>query len=430
MYNGVDSRSLFRGELRPVANVFDISIREPGTTAVFGQTARGMYRTYELVRQMGFARTQIASFCFGERYTVQDQFVELLRRKGDDLGGCFASLTCNAPEAALDKIVRYSIQNAFVDFFIGGADGGVDHTRAHELARSLVSIIERLRAILPAPGLNARGLPVGEIYINFGDFVEQRQARKSVFVPLFARLKALSFQGVCFEEFRGAALPEDIFEAAQFLRSVFPHETHTILGHIHGGNGLDDACNLAAVAGGADGVWAAMMPTSALAGHGSSLVYLTNLYRYGNAAVTAQFGLGRAHAACTELHRINHAESEAMPIELPVFGRNAYAVNFAAFSQNAALPGMLPSHVVGRSETARFVPLLCDPVSIRRRFGELGIDDVSDEVLAGLLDQVHRRLLDDLGAQVDTRIDFNDPGFLRAAYIQARAACVVEGEAT
>lgn len=419
-----DTRALFAGAVRPVDNVFDISVREAGTTSVYGQSARSMLRAYELARQMGFRRTQIASLSFGARYTVQDQFIELLRQRGDDLAGAYVSFGVHGAAPALEKIRRYGVQNVFIDMFVGDAGGRFDPARAAASADLLCQVLDQVRALLPAAAAAPGGLPVGEIFINFGDFAEQRAHWDTYFSPLFARVRRHAVQAICFEEFRGAALPENMFEAAAYLRAQFGFASHQIYAHIHGGNGLDDACNLAAVAGGADGVWAAMTPTSALAGHGSSLVYLTNLFRYGNRSVTGRYRLALAHDIVTELYALNHAGNEPMPIEMPVFGRNAYAVNFQPFSQQAALPGMLPAALVGRVETARFVPLLSDPASIRQRLAELGAPAVDDATIERLQDTVHRHLLDDLGAGagVDTRIDFNAPAFLLSFLAPRRSA--------
>lgn len=408
-------RALFSGQVRPVSDVFDISVREPGTSTVFGQTARSMMKNYTLAREFGMTRTQVASFSFGDRYTVQDQFVEELTKTGDDLSGCYVSLTIDNHVPALDKINRYAVPNIFIDFFIGDDLGVVDLDCARRHAALLLAVIEKTRSTFAAPSLSRSGRPRGEIFVNFGDFVEQRQHWSTFFYPLFEDVRRASVQGICFEEFRGAGLPEDIWEAAGHLRRFFPFNRFKVLAHVHGGNGLEDACNLAAVAGGADGIWASLSPTSALSGHGSSIVFLTNLYRYGNKDVLEQYNLHLSHRIVRELYSADFAGQESAPRELALFGKNAYSVNFSAFSQETTLPAMLPARVVGVQPTARFVPLLYDRPSIAARLAELGVRDIDDALIERLLDKVHRHLLDDLHADRDTRVDFNSSEYLRSA---------------
>jgi hypothetical protein len=412
-WQNLPSRSeLFSGRVRSVSEVFDISIREPGTTTVYGQTSRSMLETYQLVREFGITRTQIASFSFGKRYTVQDQFVQQLAATGDDLSGCFASFTVEEGGSALARIKRYHIPNIFLDVFIGDAQGSVDLERAWSLATQLVTVIRKARSILPAPTVRANGRPVGEIFVNLGDFLEQRPRHPEFFEKLLPMLQREPIQAICFEEFRGAALPEDVFDAAAALRANFTFSQFKLLAHMHGGNGLEDACNLAAVAGGADGVWASMTPTSALAGHGSSVVFLTNLYRYGNRSILNAYNLKDSNRIVQRMYGLNYAGREPMPLEMPVFGRNAYAVNFAAFSQDAPLPGLLPAEIVGVPRTTRFVPLLNTPDCIRSRLLELNISPVTDQIIEKLVDAAHQHLLDDINADRDTRVDFNAPEFI------------------
>jgi len=411
--NLASRRDLFAGRVRSVSEVFDISIREPGTTTVYGQTARSMLETYQLVREFGFTRTQIASFSFGERYTVQDQFVQQLAATGDDLSGCFASFIIEEAGSALSRIKRYHIPNVFLDMFIGDIEGSVDLERAWSLATQLVTVIREVRSILPVPSLRANSRPIGEIFVNLGDFLEQRLRYPEFFEKFLPMLQRESIQAICFEEFRGAALPEDVFDAAAALRANFPFNQFKLLAHMHGGNGLEDAGNLAAVAGGADGVWASMTPTSALAGHGSSLVFLTNLYRYGNRSISDAYNLKDSNRIVQKMYSLNYADREPIPLELPVFGRNAYATNFAAFSQDAPLPGLLPAAIVGVPRSARFVPLLNTPDCIRSRLLELNIAPVNDQMIEKLVDAAHRHLLDDINADRDTRVDFNAPEFIR-----------------
>ena len=112
-----DSKAILQGRHHEVADVFDVSIREQGTTTVYGQTTKSMLEDFHAMEQFGTVRKQIASFNFRELYTVQDQFVEVLKDQQDHLDGCFAAFPLQDHDIALNKFEKYQIPNIFIDVF-------------------------------------------------------------------------------------------------------------------------------------------------------------------------------------------------------------------------------------------------------------------------------------------------------------------------
>ncbi len=414
-----DSKSILQGQHHQVADVFDVSIREQGTTTVYGQTTKSMLEDFEAMEEFGAVRKQIASFNFRDLYTVQDQFVEVLKDRQSDLEGCFAAFPLEDYDVSLKKFDNYQIPNLFIDVFFAHADSTFIYEEAHQKAELLIKVLKQARKILAPAQINPKtGKPIGEIYINFGDYFEQRE-HVSFFDDVFTEVKKVSFQGVCFEEFRGISLLEDIYSATQYLREHFPHGQYQILSHIHGGNGLEDAANLVAAVAGANGVWSALTPLSSLSSHGSSLVYLTNLIRYGNPQVEQKYNMKKSYQISKEMYLRSFANQEQIPRELPVIGRNAYNLNRADLSQeDNDIPNTIPSQKIGRTLSHRFVPLLYDHASIQARFAELGFH-INHFQIEQFTNYVHQRLVDDFHYTEDTRIDFDSPEFLKSYICQS-----------
>ena len=80
-----------------------------------------------------------------------------------------------------------------------------------------------------------------------------------------------------------------------------------LLVHVHKMWGLGDAVNLAALAAGADGMFAALCEEGAAMGHACTAVALANLARLGNTNVCQQFQLSKlAEAARLVAERTTH----------------------------------------------------------------------------------------------------------------------------
>ena len=105
--------------------------------------------------------------------------------------------------------------------FLLHADATFVYEESHQKAELLIEVLKQARQLLDPAQINLQtGKPIGEIYINFGDYFEQRE-HVSFFDNLFEEIKKINFQGICFEEFRGIGLLEDIYSATQTLREAF-----------------------------------------------------------------------------------------------------------------------------------------------------------------------------------------------------------------
>ncbi|MFK7874172.1 MAG: hypothetical protein AB8B71_00110 [Paracoccaceae bacterium] len=401
---------ILSGQAHVVDEVFDVSLRGPGLTSEFGQTTKSLKHNYRKVRDFGIQRTLVASFCFGDTYTVYDQFVEALIDEDDDLSGCFASLDIDDFEQALDRFGTYSIPNAFINVRLADDSGHVNPAQAQQTMDRLLHVLDRLAQILPPKNVLQDGKPVGEIFVNFPDFIEQSSHWDRVYQPFFKAIRGNGIDAICVETWRDATRPECIFEATQYLRAIFTQADMTILVHAHGGQGLDDACNLAATLGGANGVWSGLTHSSAASGHGGAINYLANLYRYGHGTVASRYHLHRASQIVYALNAADFACTRALPDDLPMFGRKAY-------TRSASAPGRpvdLPPAVIGAVETTRFVPLQSDVHCVRRRLLEVGYPTATTADAQAVIDFTHEILLEDIDYDVDSRINFNSPDFLDA----------------
>ena len=405
-------QEVLSGQRHDVCEVLDVSLREQGTTTVYGQTTKSMLEDFKQIIDFGCKRHQIASFNFQDSYTVQDQFVLRLKDEIESFEGCFAAFPLEDSHFALPKIEQYQIPNILLDTFFADEDGYFSPQKASSQAKRLIQTLENLREILPKRYINPiTQKPIGEIYINFGDYFEQRH-HHTFFEEVFEAVKKIGIQGICFEEFRGIGRLEDVYETTTRLRSYFPDEDYTLLAHIHGGNGLEDAATLISAVGGANGVWTALTPLSSLCSHGSSLVYLTNLMRYGNKQVDERYNIEEAYHIASSMYSRSFAHQEKLPKERPIIGENAYTLNVRSLHQeNSDHQGMIPSHQIGRSLDYRIVPLLNDSYCIQKRFEAIGYR-ISEQEALSFKTYMHTYLLDDIHHCIDTRIDFNSESFL------------------
>ena len=104
----------------------------------------------------------------------------------------------------------------------------------------------------------------------------------------------LPVTGILFEDVRGTRF---IFESNELIRLMrhYNPAPRKILVHPHSGNGMEDATTVEAVLAGADGVWSGFTPQAAQGGHGSVLMFLTNLMRARNRHVVQQYNTESSH---------------------------------------------------------------------------------------------------------------------------------------
>ena len=103
-------------------------------------------------------------------------------------------------------------------------------------------------------------------------------------------LGASPITSILYEDVRGSRF---IFESNALVKLMrrYLAAPRKILAHRHSGNGTEDAATIEAVLEGADGVWAGFTPQAAGGGHGSAVMFLTNLVRAGNPHVERLYQL-------------------------------------------------------------------------------------------------------------------------------------------
>ena len=88
--------------------IMDHTCREPATTTPFGHTAKMKLQSLDIVRQLDFKDMAVSGMYYGDMYTVEEQFMELLYDKHGDEGmsGCFVMCgpAAGARRPALDLV--------------------------------------------------------------------------------------------------------------------------------------------------------------------------------------------------------------------------------------------------------------------------------------------------------------------------------------
>jgi len=135
------------------------------------------------------------------------------------------------------------------------------------------------------------------------------------------------------EESRGVATNMDYGRVVKWLREHFPaEEKYRVLVHAHAGDGnSQDVASVDAVSNGANGVWSAIIPQAAQAGHNSSLVFLDNLLKVGNPHVCTDYKIHRAAQCARHVYSLNFNTYD-FPHDCPVWGDRARKQVHSAFS--------------------------------------------------------------------------------------------------
>ena len=125
----------------------------------------------------------------------------------------------------------------------------------------------------------------------------------------------------------------DYGRVVKWLREHFPaEEKYRVLVHAHAGDGnSQDVASVDAVSNGANGVWSAIIPQAAQAGHNSSLVFLDNLLKVGNPHVCTDYKIHRAAQCARHVYSLNF-NTFTMPDDCPVWGDQARKQVHSAFS--------------------------------------------------------------------------------------------------
>ena len=212
---------------------------------------------------------------------------------------------------------------------------------------------------------------------------------------------------------RGSRFTFESNALVRLMRRYLPRP-RKILVHPHSGNGMEDAATIEAVVAGADGVWSGFTPQAAQGGHGSALMFLTNLVRAGNPHVERLYQLEKLVEVARRMWQI-HDRHDVEPNQ-PVVGERAYRYVDQYFEQSD-LPCDLAPERIGAQPGYEIMPAWAPTYVIGRRLRELGYEP---EVFRNrtLLHRI-RALINQ--AQMDGQhVRFDDPDKLAPVVEQAR----------
>ncbi len=404
--------------------LLDLSIREPSVGTPLGHTVDNKLELLSLARRMGFRDILLATFdvSLPDEPQVDDDFVQLLVDRGEELTGCFAFTTIApakgpfTPNSSMLKTAKYGIPNTIVDVDISRESLPPDE-------RSRRRFLAWLEAGIQWFQQNLRGDRGGKprIYINYQDMTDAYTQDREWVMQLTRFLASQPIAAVTFEDGRGTLFPFQIGAATATLRHLLPRDKRVLV-HLHTGNGMENAGLIEALLEGADGVWAGFTKEAATIGHASSAELLANLARINNPHVSGTYRLKELLPIAHRMTEIN--TRRPTPDDFPIIGANAYRMMLSAFEQKAGKPMDLPPERIGGSYGFRVTAVASDAPVIRGRLRqELGLS--ARHLSTDLLDTMRRLMRRDLRAGI--RLDYDEPDQLRDLYERARA--LVEAKA-
>jgi hypothetical protein len=404
--------------------LLDLSIREPSVGTPLGHTVDNKLELLALARRMGFSDILLATFdvSLPDEPQVDDDFVQLLVDRGEDLTGCFAFTTIAmakgkfAPNISMTKTAQYGIPNTIVDLDISRESLPPDEKSRRRFLAWLAEGIQWFQQ-------NLRGDRGGKprIYINYQDMTDAWTLDREWVLQLTRFLASQPIAAVTFEDGRGTLFPFQIGAATATLRHLLPRDKRVLV-HLHSGNGMENAGLIEALLQGADGVWAGFTKEAATIGHASGAELLANLARVNNPHVANTYRLKELLPIAHRMTEIN--TRRPTPDDFPIIGANAYRTMLSVFEQKAGKPMDLPPERIGGSYGYRITAVASDYPVIRGRLRqELGLSAKS--ISTDLLETMRRLMRRDLRAGI--RLDYDDPGQLRDLYERARA--LVEAKA-
>jgi hypothetical protein len=367
---------------------------------------------------MGFRDILLATFdvSLPDEPQVDDDFVQLLVDRGEDLTGCFSFTTIApekgefAPDVSMLKTARYGIPNTIVDLDISRQSLPPNEKARRRFLAWLGAGIQWFQQHLRG---DHGGPP--RIYINYQDMTDAYTQDREWVMQLTRFLASQPIAAVTFEDGRGTLFPFQIGAATATVRHLLPRDKRVLV-HLHTGNGMENAGLIEALLQGADGVWAGFTKEAATLGHASSAELLANLARVNNPHVARAY---RLKELLPIAHRMTEINTRApTPEDFPVIGANAYRMMLTAFEQKAGVPMDLPPQRVGGAYGFRITPVASDTPVIQGRLQEvLGLP--AKKLSQELLDTMRRLMRRDLRAGI--RIAYDEPAQLQDLYERARA---------
>ena len=409
---GIEAKMSRLRELEPC--ILDMSFREATLSSRYGHTLADKIELWELASEFGFTDFGLSNFY--DFPSVTDQFLEHLLENDVPLDQFLVSIGVEpadgsnavARSPAVVRTEETGIPNVILVVEIRPRTVELSGRDREEMLRDIDRYIRHYRAQLPPE--TAR---VGRIWIRMADIFDAFDDDPHYVVQVLKLLGASPITGILYEDVRGSRF---IFESNALVRLMrrYVPPPRKILAHPHSGNGMEDAATIEAVLEGADGVWAGFTPQAAQGGHGSALMFLTNLVRAGNPHVKRLYQLEKLVEVARRMWQI-HDRHDVEPNQ-PVVGERAYRYVDHYFEQGD-LPCDLAPELIGAQAGYEIMPAWAPTYVIGKRLEELGY---APEVFRSraLLHRV-RALINK--AQMDGRhVRFDDPDELGPVVEQAR----------
>ena len=409
---GIEAKMARLRELEPC--ILDMSFREATLSSRYGHTLADKIELYELAREFGFTDFGLSNFY--DFPSVTDQFLDWLLANDVPLDQFLVTIGVEpgdgsntvARSPAVVRTEEAGIPNVILVVEVRPCTVELSGRDREEMLRDIDRYIRHYRAQLP-PETERQG----RIYIRIADIFDAFDDDPHYLVQVLKLLGASPITGILYEDVRGSRFTFESNALVRLMRRYLPRP-RKILAHPHSGNGMEDAATIEAVVAGADGVWSGFTPQAAQGGHGSALMFLTNLVRAGNPHVQRLYQLEKLVEVARRMWQI-HDRHDVEPNQ-PVVGERAYRYVDQYFEQSD-LPCDLDPALIGAETGYEIMPAWAPTYVIGKRLEELGYEP---EVCRNrtLLHRV-RALINQ--AQMDGRhVRFDDPDELAPVVEQAR----------
>ena len=354
-----------------VPTVFDMSAREATLSSYFGHTLDDKIELYELARGLGLNEFGLANFFAFP--SVADKFMDYLVEKGESLDPFFSTIAVEplvegAPfpmGPAARQTLNYKIPNVILLCEIRPKTIEMSGQTKEQALVGLRAHVRHYREMLPPETER-----VGRIYIRIGDPFDTYDDDPAFLVQVIKMLGGEAITGILFEDVKGTRFPFETFALVKMMRHYHPRP-RKLLAHPHTANGTEDAAVLEAILAGGDGVWSGFTPQAAQGGHGSALMFLTNLMRARNPHVQRLFNTRKFQEVAERMWRIH--DRCGIPPNTPVVGERAYRYVDKYFEQTDE-PRDLDPALIGREPGYQVMPGWAPTYVIGKRLEELGYD--------------------------------------------------------
>lgn len=394
--------------------VLDMSFREATLSSRHGHTLDDKVELYELAREFGFTHFGLPNFY--DFPSVGDQFLEYVQRNKLPLEHFLVTIAVEprdrdnsvAPSPSVVRTEQAGIPNVILLVEIRPSTVELSGRSRVEMLHDIDRYIRHYRRALPVESEDS-----GHIYVRMADIFDAFDDDPEYVVQVMKLLGASDITGILYEDVRGSRF---IFESNALVKLMrrYLAPPRKILAHPHSGNGMEDAATIEAVLAGADGVWAGFTPQAAQGGHGSAMMFLTNLVRAGNPHVQRLYQLDKLTRIAKKMWQI-HDRHDVEPNQ-PLVGERAYRYVDHYFEQTD-LPCDLDPRLIGAEVGYEIMPAWAPTYVIGKRLAELGYD-AEAYTNATLLHRM--RAIINASQMEGKRIRFDQPEEIQRIFVQAR----------